>query len=64
VQEAIWYFIGGGGVPSTDDGRAMVNDALTNGEGFVPTLEQTIVLILNAGDEVQLTVIELKRGDH
>lgn len=64
VQEAIWYFIGGGDLPVTPLGQAMVNDALVNGEGFVPTLDETLVLVVDAGNDVQLTIIELPPATH
>jgi hypothetical protein len=60
IQAAIWYFIGGGGFPTSNEGQAMVNEALVHGEGFVPTLQQTLVLVVDAGDDVQLTIIELQ----
>jgi hypothetical protein len=62
VQEAIWYFIGGGGPPSTQEGQAMVDDATANGEGFVPTVDESLVLIMYSGEDVQVTIIELPPG--
>lgn len=62
VQEAIWYFIDGGGMPSTSEGQAMVNEALMYGEGFVPGPGQVIAVICDAGEEEQITFIEVKRS--
>jgi len=61
IQEAIWYFVDGGSMPSNSAGQAMVNDALMHGEGFVPGPGQVIAVICDTSDEEQLTIIEVKR---
>ncbi len=59
VQEAIWFFVGGGAYPTDLEAIAMVEDALANGEGFVPVHGQNIAIVVDAGPDVQLTFIEI-----
>ena len=59
VQDAIWYFVGGGGMPGGAAGQAMVADALANGEGFVPGANQVTAVIVYAGASTQITIIEV-----
>jgi len=62
VQEAIWYFVDGGSIPSGSAGQAMVNEALMYGEGFVPGPGQVIAVICDSGEEEQITIIEVERS--
>jgi len=58
IQNATWYFVNGGNMPTSPEGQAMVNDALTNGEGFIPGPGQVIAVI--AADETQNVIIEIR----
>lgn len=60
VQEAIWYFVNGGLTPSTATGQAIVNDANTNGTGFVPIPGQILAVIVWIRVEVQTQLIEVR----
>ncbi len=66
VQQAIWYFVHMDGeyTPTRDLAWAIVNEALANGEGFVPEPGETAAIIcfptmLFPGEEVQISIIEL-----
>lgn len=60
IQDAIYYFIYGGDLPSRPLARAMVQDALQNGQDFVPGCKETIAVICDAGfPDVQLSIIEI-----
>lgn len=59
IQNAIWYFVGGGGYPSDPDAQAMIADALANGEGFVPTFGQISAVVVDPVQNVQITIIEI-----
>lgn len=67
IQQAIWYFVNSDGnfTPSSTTAWAIVNDALTNGSGFVPKRGQVIAIIcfplvlLPTPTSIQITVIEL-----
>jgi hypothetical protein len=66
IQEAIWYFINlnHGYSPKSDVAWTMVNDAKTNGAGFVPTETQIAAVIAypihaTNPDEVQISIIEV-----
>jgi len=59
IQEAIWYFVDGGNLPSTDAGKAMVNEAETNGEGYIPTVGQTLAVVLWINSTTQVPIIEV-----
>lgn len=58
IQDAIWYFINGGVYPDWDDeAKAMVDDAIANGEGFTPTTGQWIaVYVLNDYQQIFIEV--------
>jgi hypothetical protein len=58
-QAAIWYFIDGGYMPLTASGKAMVNAALANGNGFVPGPGQTLAVIVWISSSVQVEFIEV-----
>lgn len=64
IQDAIWYFIGGGSYPSDAEAIAMVEDALANGEGFVPAVGQVVAVICDAGPRVQQSIIEVEVTEH
>jgi len=64
IQQAIWYFVNGGNMPSSPEGQAMVNDAKNNGEGFIPEPGQVIAVICDTDggdDHPQHTIIEVER---
>jgi len=63
IQAAIWYFIGGGGYPTGTEAQAMVEDALANGEGFVPTLDDAVAVIVDISPVTQTTIIEVDLTD-
>jgi len=65
IQQAIWYFINmvGNYTPTSTIARAIVNDTLANGNGFIPGNDQTIAVICFPGDlpqptSVQISIIE------
>jgi len=60
IQNAIWYFIGGGAYPSDPDAQAMIADALANGEGFVPGAGQITAVVVDPVQNVQVTIIEFE----
>lgn len=72
IQYAMWYFInlvypvGGyspsGGYPA--DALAMINDALMNGNGFVPGSGEVIAIICYPLMETQISIIELRKWYH
>ena len=62
IQAAIWYFTDDD--PNyqdyfTDKSQAMIDDALANGEDFVPLPSQITAVIVDAGTDVQMTFIEV-----
>ncbi|MCK5030548.1 MAG: hypothetical protein KAR64_03695, partial [Thermoplasmatales archaeon] len=64
IQDAIWCFINGEkGYPSDPEAQAMVDEAIANGEGFVPQpvplVGQKCAVLCDAGDTVQRTFIEV-----
>ena len=59
VQDAIWFFVDGGRYPNSTAARAMVDDALANGEGFVPGPGQTLAVILYIDGSTQIPIIEV-----
>ncbi len=63
IQEAIWYFINmvNGYAVSTPEAQAMVDDALANGEGFVPGPCEIMAIILYPEEDTQITLIELQK---
>jgi len=67
IQDAIWYFItfvSGGYEPPggySAASLAMINDALTNGEGFVPgPYDVNIVILVPLRAREQLSIIEIQ----
>jgi hypothetical protein len=67
IQEAIWYFIhmDGNYSPTSSVAWAIINDALVNGDGFVPSHEQAIaiicypVILFPNEPSVQISIIEI-----
>lgn len=59
VQEAIWRFVDGGNMPSSDAGKAMVADADANGEGFVPAPGQVMAVVVWINSNTQVPIIEV-----
>ena len=57
IQSAIWYFIDSGGYPVDPEAISMVEDAISNGEGFVPGVgEWLCVYVLNGYQQVFIEV--------
>jgi hypothetical protein len=67
IQQAIWYFadVDGNYTPTSPVAWLMINDAIANGTGFVPTNGQTIAVIcfpetvLPGSPSVQVSIIEV-----
>jgi hypothetical protein len=59
VQAAIWYFIDGQTMPTTQPGIDMVNDANANGASFVPAPGQLIAVVCWIGPTVMTSFIEV-----
>lgn len=66
IQQAIWYFVhlDGGYSPTSTVAWAIVNDALENGEGFLPGSDQVMAVIcyptilFPSQPDVQVSIIE------
>ena len=58
-QEAIWYFVNGGIMPSTAIGIQIVNDAIMYGEDFFPSVGQMMAVICYINEDVQIIFIEV-----
>jgi hypothetical protein len=59
IQTAIWYFIDGGHPPYTAAAQALVNDADTNGQGFIPIIGETLAVVLWIDPDTQVAIIEI-----
>lgn len=59
IQAAIWYFVDGGNEPPTSAGQAMKNEAIANGENFVPAPGQVLAVVLWINDRTQIPIIEV-----
>jgi hypothetical protein len=59
IQNAIWYFIGGGDYPTDPEAIAMVEDAIANGEDWCPQTGDCIAVIVFIDCEHQVTIIEV-----
>jgi type VI secretion system secreted protein VgrG len=68
IQEAIWYFVdlNGSYIPTRQDAWDIIDDALANGDGFVPRYGQTMavicyptLLLLPGEYPIQITIIEV-----
>ncbi|MBN2067689.1 MAG: hypothetical protein JW744_04435 [Candidatus Diapherotrites archaeon] len=59
IQDAIWHLVGEEAYPSDPEAAAMADDAIANGEGFVPVSGQLMAAIVDAGPEIQLTIVEV-----
>lgn len=59
IQEAVWYFVNGGHWPTSLKAQAMINDSIANGNGFVPSTGEYVMIIVDAGPNKQLTFIEV-----
>jgi len=59
VQAAIWRFVDGGSMPSSDAGKAMVNDADINGENFIPGPGEKMAVIAWINSDTQVPIIEV-----
>ncbi len=60
IQCAIWYLLGYGDRGLSATGWAMVNDAILNGEGFVPSSGEIIAIIADPGIDKQVVFFELQ----
>ena len=58
VQDAIWYFTNNS-TDQTTISQGLVNDAAAHGKGFVPGAGQIGAVILDPGEDLQPTFIEL-----
>lgn len=60
IQDAIWYLLGKAPLPQSSVSRAMINDSITNGQGFIPQIGDNFAVIICVDDPtVQLTFIEI-----
>ena len=59
IQKAIWYFIDGGYSGSDPIILGMINNAINNGEGFVPQGGEKCAVLCDAGENIQHTFIEV-----
>jgi hypothetical protein len=67
IQQAIWYFINidGNYTPTSQTAWNIINDALANGEGYIPAYSQKVAVIcyptvlLPTPSEVQISIIEV-----
>jgi hypothetical protein len=62
IQTAIWYFTGAGAYPTTPAAIALVVDADTFGDGYVPGPGEILAAIVYIADNVQSTFIEVECG--
>lgn len=60
IQDAIWYFVDGENYPADPEAASMVDDALANGEGFMPSIGEWCAILCDAGEGVQKTFIEVQ----
>lgn len=62
VQEVIWFFINEDPLPLNDSyAMSLYNDALDNGEGFIPAFGEKIAILANVdsgGKDIQRTILE------
>ena len=63
IQIAIWYVLGFGDQGLEDDGWQMVNDAIANGENYIPGVFDAIAIIGDVGEDIQPQIFELYRID-
>lgn len=69
IQEAIWYFVNGSGTgmkpvkPADPQALAMVNDALANGDGWIPSIGEKIAIFCDPIQPVQKVIIEVELID-
>lgn len=67
IQQAIWYFVNidGNYTPTSETALGIINDALENGEGYIPQYGQIVAVIcyptvlLPYPSEVQISIIEV-----
>ena len=57
-QYAVWYFIDGGYTGDDPDVLAIIADAESLGEDFIPECGDTVPILCDAGDDIQYTFIE------
>jgi|GEM_PF-2866939 len=60
IQTAIWYFFDSGNLPPVGSvARDIVDDAVANGQSFIPGFGQSMAVLCDAGPNIQLTFIEV-----
>jgi PKD repeat protein len=63
IQRAIWYFTNG--IAPTRIGQEIVNDALTNGEGFIPGPSQVVAVICDPVESGrQRVIVETRMSEY
>jgi hypothetical protein len=65
IQDAIWYFVKMDGIGWWGEGtkpgaQSMIDDALTNGNGFVPGPGDVLAIICYPKTDTQITIIEIE----
>jgi len=59
IEQAIWYLMHNGDYPSDPVAKAMVDDALANGQGWLPRHGDWIAVVMESPSDVQLCFIEV-----
>lgn len=59
VQNIMWYYLDGGAYPTSSEAQAMIDDADENGSCFIPDCGEIVLVICDAGDDIQASVIEV-----
>ena len=59
VQNIMWYYLDGGAYPASSEAQAMIADADENGSCFIPDCGEIMLVICDAGEEIQASVIEV-----
>jgi hypothetical protein len=68
IQNAIWYFVkmdgvGWGSITPSVTAEAIVDDAIANGDGFVPGEGDILAIICLPETDTQITIIEIEVPD-
>ena len=59
IQNIMWYYLDGGAYPTSSEAQAMIDDADENGSSFIPDCGEIVLVICDAGDDIQASVIEV-----
>ncbi len=59
IQDAIWYLLSKIPLPSDPQSQSMIHDAEVNGTNFIPQRGDYMAIIINTGQDKQLTFIEV-----